>query len=189
MADSVVEEVATVFRDFGQGAYVGDVVSLAEHSLQAAKLATDAGVEEEVILGALLHDIGHMVGLKDGAARMSDVLGVTNHEGVGAEWLRTRGISSKVCDLVGQHVQAKRYLTFSQSSYYEKLSDTSKATLACQGGPMSAEEAERFDLNPLKHSILLMRTWDEKAKIANKDVPPFENYRDMLRRHVSSGVE
>ncbi len=40
--------------------------------------------------------------------------------------------------LVEYHVQAKRYLTFSQPDYYARLSEASRRTLAYQGGVMTA---------------------------------------------------
>ena len=61
-------EILKLFREQGESDYVGEPVSQAEHSLQAAKCALDATKSEEgslrreeVVLAALLHDCGHMV--------------------------------------------------------------------------------------------------------------------------------
>ena len=48
-------------------------------------------------------------------------------------------------------------------SYYKKLSEASKGTLEYQGGPMSEAEVAQFEKDPLKNTIILMRTWDEKV--------------------------
>jgi predicted HD phosphohydrolase len=102
--------------------------------------------------------------------------GAVKHEVIGAEYLRSLGMPELVCTLVARHVDAKRYLTYAQPSYLAKLSDASKATLAYQGGPMSAAEAALFDQDPYKKTILLMRTWDEKAKVADWRGPGFDAY-------------
>jgi predicted HD phosphohydrolase len=65
---------------------------------------------------------------------------------------------------VEYHVQAKRYLTFKEPGYYQRLSEASRRTLEYQGGVMTAEEAEAFERDPLCAVSLLMRQWDEQAK-------------------------
>ena len=109
------------------------------------------------------------------------VYGIANHEIVGAEYLQNLGFhGSTVPILVKRHVDAKRYLTYSQQGYYDKLSEASKQTLKHQGGPMSKEEAEKFEEDKLKPAILLMRTWDDKAKVKGMKVPEFDHYRELI---------
>ena len=36
-------------------------------------------------------------------------LGISNHEGIGAKWLKTKGFPEYICKLVKNHVNAKRY--------------------------------------------------------------------------------
>jgi 2-amino-1-hydroxyethylphosphonate dioxygenase (glycine-forming) len=47
-------------RDYG-GHDGGECVSQLEHSLQAGYLAKKAGADDETVLAALLHDIGHFI--------------------------------------------------------------------------------------------------------------------------------
>ncbi|MBY0374774.1 MAG: HD domain-containing protein, partial [Bryobacteraceae bacterium] len=42
-------------------AYFGEQVTQLEHALQSAYLAVQAGADDETILAALLHDIGHVL--------------------------------------------------------------------------------------------------------------------------------
>jgi len=44
-----------------EAARLAVTVSQLEHALQAAHCATEAGADEEVVLAALLHDVGHLV--------------------------------------------------------------------------------------------------------------------------------
>ena len=66
-------------------------------------------------------------------------------------------------------------------SYHDKLSLASQGTLINQGGPMSAEEAFRFERHPDFKALLQMRQWDDKAK--NKTIPVSSNdgYKELCR--------
>ena len=92
------------------------------------------------------------------------------------------GFGERVAQLVEGHVAAKRYLTFKQPAYHQRLSAASKATLGYQGGPMSAEEAREFEANPLFSRILELRTWDEAAKVPGQPAD-LARYTPILRRH------
>jgi 2-amino-1-hydroxyethylphosphonate dioxygenase (glycine-forming) len=176
------EEIFGLLQRRGQEAYIGEPVSQVEHACQSAQMAETAGYDDEVILAALLHDIGHLCALP-GEDEMPG-LGILRHEQVGAIYLRSLGFSEKICRLVEGHVQAKRYLTFKNSQYFDKLSDASRQTLAWQGGKMGAEEAEAFESNFLFELMIKMRSWDEAAKEASQPLPDLERYRAMCLRHL-----
>ena len=53
-------------------------------------------------------------------------------------------------------------------------------TLVHQGGPMTKQEADDFEANPNFRLSLRARTWDEKAKVKGKVVPPLEKYKAMM---------
>lgn len=163
--------------------YIGESISQLQHALQCGKFAMDSGADEEVILGAFLHDVGHYC--TPNKKKMGDC-GVAEHEKVGSEFLGALGFSKRVRRLVEGHVLAKRYLTWKNPSYYDKLSPASKTTLQYQGGPMSDEEARQFEKDPLFHEILKLRTWDEKAKMLNWKGPGLELYLPMARRHLET---
>eukprot|EP00932_Pfiesteria_piscicida_P014638 SRR837773.26464.p1 GENE.SRR837773.26464~~SRR837773.26464.p1 ORF type:complete len:212 (-),score=59.40 SRR837773.26464:152-715(-) len=164
--------VIDLFGRQGNGDYVGEAVSQVEHGLQAADLARRAGFGDEEVLAALLHDVGHMIGLEmgDKVGRM-DHCGIVDHEGLGGQWLRDLGFSQKVATLVKRHVDAKRYLCVAQPGYHDKLSEASKVTLGFQGGPMTKEEAADFEKDELFKTIIAMRHWDEGAKVKAKSCP------------------
>jgi putative nucleotidyltransferase with HDIG domain len=122
------------------------------------------GFDDEVVLAAFFHDIGHLC---DQRAESMGGYGVVSHERLGADYLRRAGFSERLARLVEYHVQAKRYLTFSQPDYYAQLSEASRRTLAYQGGVMSAVEARAFEQDPLCAVSVRLRYWDEQAKQAN----------------------
>lgn len=190
-AREITDEIMRLYEDHGGAEYAGEKVSQLEHMAQAAQLAEAQGFDEEVILAAFLHDIGHLAEPpKDGDSRSAsrqemDGYGIRDHEELGAAFLRERGFSKKVSRLVESHVEAKRYLTFKDPAYYGNLSDASKRTLEYQGGPMTAEEAAAFEQYPLFDLIIRMRNWDEQAKIEHQPLPDLRRYREMMLHHLT----
>lgn len=126
----------------GQGDYLGEKVTQLEHSLQCAHLAAQSpeyGSDPEVILAALLHDVGRFIPAAEKMGKMitpdGQYIGQKSHEILGESYLRQIGFSEKICLLVGAHVMAKRYLVATDQSYYDGLSETSKRTLKFQVCP------------------------------------------------------
>jgi phosphonate degradation associated HDIG domain protein len=173
--EQVVAEVFSLYERFGDSDYIGEPVSQIEHMSQAAELAIAEGFDDEVILAAFFHDIGHICA--ESAENMGG-FGVVSHECLGADYLRRAGFSERMARLVEYHVQAKRYLTLKEPGYYERLSEASRRTLEYQGGVMTEAEAQAFEKDPLCAVSLRMRQWDELAKETN--VPLLE--LDILKR-------
>ena len=181
-SETRVNQIMELLETAGQSAYFGEPVTQLEHALQCAQLARDSGSDAEMIIAALLHDIGHLVeeeGVHD------ETVGVIDHDAVGARYLRERGFSDRVAQLVSGHVAAKRYLTRTNPSYFAKLSKASVATLELQGGPMTAEEASAFGRDPLFEQKLRLRAWDEQGKLAGWVAAPLASYRDLLLAHLN----
>ncbi len=162
--------------------YIGEAVTQKIHALQCAYFAETLGHDESVIIASLLHDIGHFC--YKHPLPMMDELGVINHEWLGARIALELGFSSEVADLIGYHVQAKRYLTAKKPAYYKRLSSASKGTLAFQGGLMTDEEVTAFEQNPLFKKALQVRANDEKGKILDLSTPTPENFAPMIEKHL-----
>ena len=70
--------------------HIGEPVSMLEHALQAAHCAQLARSSDEEVLGTLLHDIGHMIGMDSIASgdesqyKQMDDCGIMDHEEIGA---------------------------------------------------------------------------------------------------------
>ena len=166
--EQAIAEVFGLYEQHGAADYIGEPVSQIEHMSQAAQLAMAEGFDDEVVLAAFFHDIGHLCG--QGGENMGGY-GVVSHERLGADYLRRAGFSERMAKLVEYHVQAKRYLTFSQPDYCARLSEASRRTLGYQGGVMTAEEARAFEQDPLCEVSLRLRDWDEQAKQMHVPVP------------------
>jgi phosphonate degradation associated HDIG domain protein len=169
--------------DSGGEQYFGEAVTKLAHAEQCAWHARQAGADDELILAALLHDIGHLLDTEE--TIRDERVGVVNHDDIGRQWLLDRGFSERLATLVGGHVDAKRYLTATHAGYVERLSPASKETLRLQGGPMDESSAREFAGEPELRDMLRLRSWDEMAKDPDWQGPPLESYREMLVRHLT----
>ncbi len=61
MTDLAVTDVLVALRTRGQEAYLGEPVTVTEHSLQAATAAEAEGRPAALVAAALLHDMGWLL--------------------------------------------------------------------------------------------------------------------------------
>src|SRR5690242_16182926 len=108
-ADEIAEEIQLLFEQHGNEDYDGEPVTQTSHMIQCAMQAMAEGGDMELIIGAFLHDLGHLLRYKMETEAMGKY-GVMNHDGIGGEYLRQNGFSERVCAMVEEHVAAKRYL-------------------------------------------------------------------------------
>ncbi|MBL7697533.1 MAG: HD domain-containing protein [Chitinophagaceae bacterium] len=182
-AKVVVEEVFSLYENFGKEDYIGEPVSQVEHMCQAAQLAEAEGYDDEIILAAFFHDIGHLCEHMAPVKTM-DGYGVEDHESLGYAYLKEKGFSEKIARLVESHVPAKRYLTYKFAEYYNHLSPASKATLEKQGGVMTPQEARDFESDTLFDLFIKIRKWDDLAKEENVPLPSLQKYKTLALNHL-----
>lgn len=176
------QKVNTLFKYMekrGQSRY-DEVVTQLEHALQCAALAREKNASPTLITGALLHDIGHII-LDEHNAREAFLNTDLNHEEVGARYMEPF-FPESVTIPIRLHVPAKRYLCTTDSSYYDGLSEASKRSLKLQGGTMSDEEREAFEQIPYFEDGLILRRWDDLAKVKGLDTPRLEVYREIVQQ-------
>ena len=184
-AIQVAHEVMSLYKMYGDEDYIGEPVSQLEHMCQCAQLAAKEKYDDEVILAAFFHDIGHLCEHIREVVHM-DEYGIADHEKIGADFLAKKGFSDKITKLVASHVAAKRYLTYKNPEYYEQLSEASKQTLIFQGGRMTKNEAREFEQDEWFAYYITLREWDEKAKEEEVPVPDLEQYREMIIQHLTT---
>ncbi len=183
--DQVTDEIMLLFEKYGDEDYDGEPVSQTSHMIQCAMQAIVKGEDTELILGAFLHDIGHLLKHEQQTEAMGNY-GVMNHEGIGANYLRSKGFSERICAIVEKHVDAKRYLVATDSTYKEKLSEASLQTLIWQGGPMNETEVILFRQHPFFDDIIKVRLWDEQAKDTNAVTLPLHHFAQLIREYFTS---
>lgn len=190
-----MEHVARLFAEYGACDYIGEDITQLEHAVQTATKAINDEYlhvfypeqRKFVILAALLHDIGHLVAMRDGGNVMvghdGSSLGATNHEDVGANYLASLGFPHEVCELVRMHVRAKRYLA-SCDGY--TCSPASASTLRQQGGAMHIYEATLFQRDKLFSLAVLLRTYDDSGKddAMSRESYTVQDFERILREYA-----
>ena len=173
-----VSELVRLFGERGGSEYGGEAVTQLEHALQGAMFAEQEGANSALITAVLLHDLGHL--LHDLPEDAPDHGIDDHHEVLAARWLTTR-FGSDVVEPVRLHVAAKRYLCATDPAYQAALSPPSLLSLKLQGGPMSSEEARKFEASPHFEAAVRLRHYDEKAKIAGLTTPDLGHFLEHVR--------
>jgi len=180
-ATNIVDYIADVFERRGAEAYLGEEVSMAQHMLQAAQEAEISHADPDLIVAALLHDIGHFSNEIPDTVLMK---GTNNyHEEVGANFLADY-FPPSVTEPIRQHVAAKRYLCATDPQYLSRLSEASVYTLKVQGGAMNPKEVAEFEKFPYLDNCIRVRVWDDAGKDPDKSHPDFSHYRDLVQSLV-----
>jgi phosphonate degradation associated HDIG domain protein len=178
-------EIMSLYERFGDEDYDGEPVSQTSHMIQCAMEAMAAGEDEELVLGSFLHDIGHLLKHVEQTEEMGGY-GVVNHEGIGAQYLKEQGFSKRICAMVENHVNAKRYLVAVDENYQSKLSQASLQTLEWQGGPMHQSEIIMFEQHPFFDDIIKVRLWDEKAKQPDAVLLPLTHFKTIIEEYFKN---
>jgi gamma-butyrobetaine dioxygenase len=165
----IVDEIMQLFAAKGSAEYGGERVSQLEHALQAAHLAQTEKAPPNMVVAALLHDIGHLLADAPDAA----------HEEIGHAYV-AKFFPNSVSEPVRLHVAAKRYLCATDSSYLAQLSPASADSLRVQGGPMCDVELDSFEDEPFFTEAVALRHWDDLAKIEKLEVPGLDSYRNAM---------
>ena len=181
----MIKEIELLFALHGRRSYDGlprESVTILEHALQCAQLAEWSGVDNGLVGAALLHDIGHLL-----ASSKADPAGDA-HEHRAAQFL-SDVFPATVVEPVRLHVLAKRYLVTTDSRYLSTLSPASVHSLRAQGGVLKRDECLRFAAQPYAEDAVVLRRWDDSAKVPGRRTPPLSYYLPLLRElQVSAGA-
>jgi predicted HD phosphohydrolase len=143
-----------------------------EHALQtAAILRQEVPDDVELAVAGLVHDIGHLL----------PGVGDADHATAGADAVRT-ALGQRVAELVGLHVEAKRYRVAANSTYGKELAGDSVASLLLQGGPMTPDEQKAFKRLPLAEDALSLRRADDSGKVGGLTVPGLTEWMLIVRK-------
>lgn len=148
-------------------------VSALEHALQCAWLAERAGSSDALVVAALLHDLGRLVGP---AARDT---GDDDHDLRTVAWLAPH-LGVEVIEPIRLHVTAKRYLAATDPRYVAKLDPQALRQLERQGGRLSSYEVWMFGAQPYAEQALALRRWDDVAHRPGLRTPGLGHYLPLL---------
>lgn len=185
--------------------YLGESITELEHCLQAAFFASEEADDEESIMATLLHNIGQYLPLselehchvplcRDETHR--EQMARQGHDTFGQFWLESHGWPPKVCQLVGAHVNAKRYAFFltrflaaTEPQYLATLSEASQATLRMHGGPFTPEQVTEFKKQRLYKCMVRLCQWNDSARVVGMKTPDLAHYRPMAERVLQRGLQ
>jgi gamma-butyrobetaine dioxygenase len=201
---SMADRLLTAMAGAAARQYGGEAVSELEHALQCAELAEAAGADPDLVLAALLHDVGRYAVpqslvldrlVLEGAeapSRPPRSRGVPHasttaprgHHEVGAD-LIAPWVPARVAWCVHMHADAKRYLCATESGYYDRLSPVPRQTLVMQGGVMTAQEVAAVEGHPWLPDALALRRWDDAAKVPGAATRPLAWWAPRLRTYFA----
>ena len=169
-------DIVGLFVESGLRAY-GERVTQLSHALQCAALAYRDRADDEVLVAALLHDVGHLVD-DHSQTELPD----RHHGGSGAAFIRPY-VPARIAWLVEHHVIAKRYLCSVDPRYVEQLSPVSQRSYAAQGARLDFEEQLALETQPWFGDAVRLRRWDDAGKSPAAAYPPLMEYRGLLERY------
>ncbi len=188
MSERQALDVMAIFMAHGRRRY-GEGVTDLHHALQCAALARREGADDDLVLAALVHDIGRLLAVAAAADGRPRRESPDDHHGVWGGAALRPFVPARVLAAVERHVEAKRYLCVVDRAYAAALSPASVRSLAVQGGPLSAGERALFEGEPWAEEAVRLRRWDDGAKDAAAACAPFEEYRALLVRHLGPQSE
>jgi predicted HD phosphohydrolase len=167
-SDLTLSQLIELLTQMESAAGEADGLSELDHALQCAyELSSTRPDDVELQVSGLVHDIGHQFASDE------------QHGAAAAERLRST-LGDRVAALVEMHVPAKRYLVVTDPTYGAMLTEGSTESLAAQGGPMSAAEAESYASSPYAADAVVLRRADEAAKIPGRSVPRLDHWLPFL---------
>ncbi len=159
----------------------GERVTMAQHALQSAARAHAEGAPDELVVAALLHDVGHLFGE---AGRW----GFPDHAVAGARALQGL-LPPQTTEPIRLHVDAKRWLVSNRVGYAEHLSEASTASLNQQGGPFDAAQSRAFDSEPFAGDAIALRQWDDDGKSPGSGTHDVDFFRPIIGRVVGTDAD
>ena len=178
-----IQEIKRLFAKYGHQTY-GEGCSQSIHAISCATHAKYDGANNELIVAALLHDIGHFIAEQNQVIGF-DQWGHAKHAEIGADWLKELGFPASVYLPIRYHVQAKRYL-LSQNKEHVNLSLASSITLKQQGGVMTKQEIVKFESSDCFIDALKLRKYDDLGKPTTPMTNDMIEWFDLVE-HVLKG--
>lgn len=172
-----VEQLLSLFSKYGDVHY-GEEVTQTQHMIQCAVLAQQENDSDEMVVAALLHDVGHFIGAQDDTGSPDEDF---HHEVLGARCLKGL-FTHAVTHPIQLHVAAKRYMCAKDPAYFTSLSPASKHSLALQGGPMTPEQCLKFENSAYFDQAIRLRYYDDHGKELGLELPELSHFEPLLRK-------
>ena len=182
---SYVIALTSMLTQHGDSPYGSAQISEAEHAIQCAVLAREAGAPSSLVVASMFHDIGQIVlKVTVGVA----ALGVDNrHEEIGATFLMGY-FPPEVTEPIRMHVPAKRFLFATDPDYRNKMSLPALRSMERQGGGYNDDECNEFRKRPFFAEAVQVRRWDDQAMHPGKYAGSAEEFHDHIAKAMRESV-
>ena len=178
-----IQVVFDLYDRFGGEDYMDGAVTQLDHMFQTAKRAEGEGYNEEIILSAFFHDIGHLISYTFKASNSNGECSI-DYGKVGAEYLQGLGFSENICNMVRSQLQTKRYLNYKFYNCDQNRSSASIVNPEQKETVMNAVEARVFECNPMHLLYIKLLEWDNMAIIGNVAGASTAKYQQMALKHL-----
>ncbi len=171
--------IERLFLRRGGEQYSGEPVTQLEHALQTAHLAEQSGAGDALVTACLLHDLGHLLNDQGDTPSLRGTDDA--HQHFALPFLRGL-FPAAVLGAIKLHVDAKRYLCCTNALYHAGLSEDSKRSLVLQGGAFAPHQAQAFISQPGAGDAVMLRQWDDLAKLPALPTPPLAHFLERASR-------
>jgi predicted HD phosphohydrolase len=146
-------------------------ISIIEHSLKTAKLASQRGYNDDIVIACLLLDIKHLI--------REDI----------SIYFEKVGINDNIKKIITNMLRAKRYMVTINNEFCRSSSNLSLLNMKYQGGIMNWDEAFDFeeDIN-YKTYIIVCKLHNESANSKIKTQNIFY-YLDMIEKSIAQNIK
>ena len=189
--ETIVPFLGEIFARRGAEEYLGEQVTIAEHMLQGAQLAEEAGAprtRSSPPRCCMMSGISPTTSRRTLQIRASTAC--TRKRVPGCCRASFRRSSSTAC--ANMWLPSVIFCA-TDADYFGRLSPASVHSLNLQGGPMSPDEIAEFEKNPNVRDIVQVRVWDDEGKVPGHRTPGFDHYVPLLQRvvdrHLGAGRE
>jgi 2-amino-1-hydroxyethylphosphonate dioxygenase (glycine-forming) len=158
MSDQV-REVFSLYELAGGERYFNHPVTQLNHASVTASYAAREGFDDDVVVAAFLHDIGHICA----AVGKCQPEPGRSSESTGADYLRMMGFPDAVAWLLENQTKARQYLTSLYPSFFVSLGKDRQDEIIAAGGPLPAKEAAEFEQEELFRPSIRLVFWDERS--------------------------
>lgn len=166
-----VNKVLSILKEYGNDSCCRRC-TIVSHSFQAGLLAVGKDYDDELILAAFLHDIGHLYPLilPQNQYEKANCHSVKDATKWGQVFLSQLGFSEKISTIVSNMIQAKRYLCYQSPAYFHSLTNIQQEIFTDEGGAMSQAEAIDFEKKPYFNESIAIRKIDDQANLPDFQV-------------------
>ena len=182
-AEKITNEIIALFENAEVNRHNSEQRLIASIMIKTAMQAMEKLSILPVVIGALLHDIGHLT-IEIPNIQFPAPDETVDYDTIGSYYLCTKYFSPHVCAIAANQTQAKRYLTACDSIFRNGLSPQSQRTLLFQGGPMSIDEAAAFEKHPFFIDIINVCKWHEVASCKQTTLLPITYFRKIVVDHL-----